>query len=162
MLVFCWNPAVSVLLVLVRRPLVPRPPYFLCRVGGITKSLLQRLLKWLFLLRSGSFLFRSTLIANLSWNVHASFQVMLKRNDGVLTHDTRHCGTHPGCHCVHWHTLVPGRGGPTTGTSNTCIEKKNLANVSHVLPHSGRKLSTDISLVSTMKIWRGFQENTCV
>ena len=38
MLVFCWNPAVSVLLVLVRRPLVPRPPYFLCRVGGIAKS----------------------------------------------------------------------------------------------------------------------------
>ena len=35
MLVFCWNPVVSVLLVLVRRPLVPRPPYFLCRVGGI-------------------------------------------------------------------------------------------------------------------------------
>ena len=37
MLVFCWNPAVSVLLVLVRRPLVPRPPYFLCRVGASPK-----------------------------------------------------------------------------------------------------------------------------
>ena len=33
----------------------------------------------------------------------------------------------PGCHCVHWHTLVSGRGGPTMGTSYTCIEKKNLA-----------------------------------
>ena len=119
---------------------------FLCRVGGITKRLLQRLLKWLFLLRSGSFLFRSTLIANLSWNVHASLQVMLKRNDGVLTHDTRRCGTRsPGCHCVHWHTLVSGRGGPTMGTSKTCIEKKNLAEISHVLLHSGRKLSTDFT-----------------
>ena len=40
------------------------------------------------------------------------------------------------------------------GTSFTCIEKKNLANNSYVLPHSSRKLSTDISPVSTMKIWR--------
>ena len=95
------------------------------------KSLLQRLLKWLFLLRSGSFLFRSTSIANLSWNVHASFQVMLKRNDGVLTHDTRHCGTRPpGCHSVYWHTLVPGRGGPMMGNCFAWIEKKNLAKIS--------------------------------
>ena len=28
MLVLCWNPVVSVLLVLLRRPLVPRPPLF--------------------------------------------------------------------------------------------------------------------------------------
>ena len=51
---------------------------FFVSCGWHRQKLLQRLLKWLFLLRSGSFLFRSTLIANLSWNVHASFQVMLK------------------------------------------------------------------------------------
>ena len=33
MLVFCWNPVVSVLLVLVRRPLAPRPPYFFVSRG---------------------------------------------------------------------------------------------------------------------------------
>ena len=55
MLVFCWNPDVSVLLVLVRRPLVPRPPYFFVSRGWHRQKLLQRLLKWLFLLRSGSF-----------------------------------------------------------------------------------------------------------
>ena len=31
------------------------------------------------------------------------------------------------------------------GTSITCIEKKNLAKISHVLLHSGRKLSTDFT-----------------
>ena len=38
MLIFCWTPVVSMLLVLVRCPLVSRPPYFLCRVTDIVKD----------------------------------------------------------------------------------------------------------------------------
>ena len=93
--------------------------------GWHRQRLLQRLLKWLFLLRSGSFLFRSTLIANLSWNVHVSFQVMLKtqRRRSHARHATL-WNTPTGSHCVHWHTLVSRRGGNTMGTSKTCIEKQ--------------------------------------
>ena len=57
--------------------------------GWHRPKLLKRLLKWLFLLRSGSFLFRSSLIANLSWNVPASFQVMLKKAMTAFSLTTR-------------------------------------------------------------------------
>ena len=145
MLVFCWNPDVSVLLVLVWRPLVPRPQYFLCRVGGIAKSCCRDF-------SSGCFscardLFRSTLIANLSWNVPASFQERFENVMTAFSLTTRDIveATHLDATAfIGTHSSLD-EAGPTMGTSYTCIEQKNLAKISHVLLRSGKKLSTDFT-----------------
>ena len=47
------------------------------------------------------------------------------------------------------------------GTSFTCIEKKNLAKIVYVLPHSSSKLLTDFTGIDDENL-EGVPRNTCV
>ena len=163
MLVFCWNPVVSVLLVLVRRPLVPRPPYFLCRVGGITTRLFAETSQVVVSLALGIFSFPidldckpllecSCIIPGDVENAMTAFSLTTRDIVEAIHLDaTAFIGTHS---CLD-------EGVPRWALPILAL-KRRIWQRFPMFCYAVARSSQLTSLVSTIKIWRSFQENTCV
>ena len=119
MLLFCWNPAVLVLLVLVRRPLVPRPPYFFVSCGWHHQKVVAETSQVVVSLALGIFTVPIDLDCKPLLECSCFIPGDVENEMTAFSLTTRDVvePVHLFCHSVYWHTLVSGRGGPTMGTS---------------------------------------------
>ena len=90
--------------------------------------------------------------------MHAAFAA----SDGVCPHATLMTTSTPKTQWTVANTVAFGRGVTTISTRSACVENENMWSRVLCLVHMRCVFFTDISLVSTMTIWRGFQENTFV